>query len=301
MRNILLLLLLITQSCKSQTEKTDFKTKFIKYYEENNTDAQLQLLTKWEKSKPNDAELFTSYFNYYFKKSRNEIIALSTEQTSKENLALKNSLGEISGFLGSQITYDNLELDKGIEYINKGIKKHPNRLDMRFGKIHVLGLRKNWKTFTNEIIKAVEYSNKNSNNWTWTDNKEIERPKQEYFLGNIQTYINQLYNTGDDNLLVNMRDISTKILEFHPKHIPSLSNVSITYILIGNYEKGIKPLLKAEKIEPKDFIVLSNIAQAYKLMGNTKTSIEYYNKIVDIGDIEAKEFAENEIKKLEKK
>ncbi|NQX81105.1 MAG: tetratricopeptide repeat protein [Flavobacteriaceae bacterium] len=301
MRNILLLLLLITQSCKSQTEKTDFKTKFIKYYEENNTDAQLQLLTKWEKSKPNDAELFTSYFNYYFKKSRNEIIALSTEQTSKETLALKNSLGEISGFLGSQITYDNLELDKGIEYINKGIKKHPNRLDMRFGKIHVLGLRKNWKTFTNEIIKAVEYSNKNSNNWTWTDNKEIERPKQEYFLGNIQTYINQLYNTGDDNLLVNMRDISTKILEFHPKHIPSLSNVSITYILIGNYEKGIKPLLKAEKIEPKDFIVLSNIAQAYKLMGNTKTSIEYYNKIVDIGDIEAKEFAENEIKKLEKK
>ncbi len=77
-----------------------------------------------------------------------------------------------------------------------------------------------------------------------------------------------------------MREIANKVLEFYPNHIESLSNLSITYLLTGEFDKGIESLLKAEKINPKDYIVLGNIAQGYKMKGNKKKAVEYYKKAV---------------------
>ena len=53
-----------------------------------------------------------------------------------------------------------------------------------------------------------------------------------------------------------MRKIANKVLEIYPNHIESLSNLSITYLLTGEYDKGIEPLLQAEKINPKIILYL---------------------------------------------
>ena len=123
---------------------------------------------------------------------------------------------------------------------------------------------------------------------------------EKEFLLDIQTYQLQLYNTENDNLLKNMREIANTVLKFYPNHIESLSNLSITYLLTGEYDKGIEPLLRAEKINPKDYIVLSNIAQGYKLKGDKKKAIEYYEKTVEFGDDRAKEYAKQQIIELKK-
>jgi tetratricopeptide (TPR) repeat protein len=185
----------------------------------------------------------------------------------------------------------------GFDKIDKGIELYPNRLDMRFGKIYVLGEIKDWNNFTSEIIKTINYSNLNKNEWTWTNNNKYGGKEKEFLL-DIQTYQLQLYNTGDDNLLKNMRDIALEVLKYYPNHIESLSNISITYLLTGEYDKGIDALLKAETLNPKDFIVLSNIAQGYKLKGDYKKSIEYYEKTIKYGDNQAKEYAKQQIEEL---
>jgi len=138
-------------------------------------------LKEWKATSPKDAELYTSYFNYHFMKSSQEVLSLSTDAPNGENLELKDSLNQTAGFLGSQIHYDQTELIKGFNKINEGIKLYPNRLDMRFGKIHALGEASDWVNFTLEIIKTIQYFSTNNNNWTWTNN-EIEGGGKDVFF-----------------------------------------------------------------------------------------------------------------------
>lgn len=298
MKNKVLIVIISLMSQLSFTQ-TDFQSEFIKLCKTNDTISQKKLLTRWEKQNSKDAELYTSYFNYYFLKAKKEVITLTTKEPKGEGLILKDSLNKTAGYLGSQIYYDEIDFNKSIAYINKGIAYFPNRLDMRFGKIYVLGLRENWKDFTTEIIKTIEYSNTNNNQWTWTNNKLVENPK-DFFLENVQSYIYQLYNTGNDALLKNIREISETILKYYPNSVESLSNISVTYLLNKEYDNALKPLLKAEKLAPKDYIVLGNIAQAYKLKGNKKKAIEYYEKTAKYGNEKNKKFAKEQLRKLKK-
>lgn len=277
----------------------DFKAEFDRYCEEGDTVKQKEVLSRWEKADPKNAELFTSYFNYYFQRSRQEFVSMTTEQPEGESLSLKDSTGHIAGYLGSEIHYNEERLQKGLDKIDQGITMYPDRLDMRFGKIYSLGQVGDWERFTEEIIKAIRYSATNKNDWTWANNEPKPHGK-EFFLSALQTYQLNLYNTGDDNLLVNMRQIANEILKIHPSHIESLSNVSITYLLTGEYDNALEALLRAEKIDGKDPIVLSNIAQGYKLKGDKKKAIEYYQKTIKYGDERAAEYAKQQIEQLKK-
>jgi tetratricopeptide (TPR) repeat protein len=292
----ILAFLILTNLCFGQ----DYKTQFDQLCQEGDTIKQIELLLKWESEDPKNAELFTSYFNYYFLKSRQEFVSMATNQPQGESLQLKDSTGQVKGFLGSEIVYNPKILQKGLDKIDEGIKMYPNRLDMRFGKIYALGQAEEWEKFTNEIVKTIQYSKINNNEWTWTFNEKRENGK-EFFLGSIQDYQLNLYETENDDLLKNMRTIAEEILIIYPDHIESLSNISITYLLTDEYDKGIEALLKAEKIDPNDGVVLSNIAHGYKLKGDIENSIKYYEKMLTLDDQRAVEFAKQQIEALRKK
>jgi tetratricopeptide (TPR) repeat protein len=277
----------------------DFQTDFTTYFQTNDTVNQLKVLQMWEAAKPNDAEWYTSYYNYHFTKSKRETIVMTTTEPQSEGFVLEDSLGQVAGYLGSQIHFDRVEFNKSIVIIDKGIKRYPNRLDMRFGKIYALGQIADWDAFTTEIIKTIQYSTTNDNKWTWTNNEHIQDSKN-FMLRSVQDYQIQLYNTEDDALLLNMRAIANEVLKYYPNHIESLSNLSVTYLLTGDYDKGIETLLRAEKISPKDYIILANIAHGYNLKQDYKKAIEYYEKVVLYGDENAIEFAKQQLAGLRK-
>ena len=121
---------------------------------------------------------------------------------------------------------------------------------------------------------------------------------EKLFLNALQDYQMQLYQTGKDDLLINMRQIANAVLEHYPNHIESLTNLSITHLLVGEIDKALKSLRKAEKINPEDYIVLSNIAHAYNLKKDKAKSIEYYEKVIQYGDEDTKQYAVETIKRL---
>lgn len=299
MRKKSLLLFVFPFLIIGQVISADYQSDFSKYFKSKDFDNQLRILKLWETSNPNDAELYTCYFNYYYAKSREEIVTLSVEKPDGGSYALEDSTGKIAGYIGSQMTTDTSNFMLCIKKIDEGIALFPNRLDMRFGKIYALGQVKYWDNFTKEIVKSIRYSKDNNNKWTWTNNKNKEDGK-EFFLGSIQDYQSQLYKTNDDKLLSNMRDIALEILEIYPNHIESLSNLSITYMISKNYDKAIEALLRAENLDPKDGIVLMNLAHGYKLKGDKVRSIQYYEKAIEFVDSDAKEFAKKQISDLKK-
>ena len=252
-----------------------FKQQFNEFVSKKDTLGQQQLLDKWEKSDSNDPELYIAYFNYFVKKSVKEVVTLGQNPKGNDVLQIMDkdsSKKEPVAYLYGDTYYDQNILKKGFDYIDKGLSKYPNRLDMRFGKIYLLGQIENYEKFTAEIINTIDYSHVNKNKWTWADNKPLGDP-ENFMLSSIQDYQLQLYNTENDNLIENMKRIAEAVLKYYPEHIESLSNISIVFMLQKQYDKALDILLKAEKLNLKDCIVLNNIAQTYKLKGDTINAI----------------------------
>ena len=202
-------------------------------------------------------------------------------------------------YIGSQVSFDKKNFDKGISYIDKGIEKFPNRLDMRFGKIYTIGQIEDYKTFTSEIVKTIDYSNLNKNQWIWIDNKPLDEPKK-FMLNAVQDYIVQLFDAGDE-YVGNIKTIAETVLKHYPDSVENLSNLAIYYLITKDFDNALVPLLKAEKIAPTDFIVLNNIAFCYYNKGDKTNAVKYYNLVVKYGDEGAKAQAKEKLTELKKK
>jgi len=280
-----------------------FSKQYYALVAKKDTVGQLQVLENWEKADANDPELYVAFFNFYVNKSHREILRLDSEMHGEEGLMIKNqdsSQTEPVGYLYEETYYDQDILKKGMDYIANGINKFPNRLDLRFGEIYMLGQIEDYENFTKQIIQAVNYSATNNDAWTWSNSKPVEDSKA-FFLSSLQDYQVQLYNTESDEQLENMKRIAEAILNHYPDHVESLSNLAVVYLLNEQYDQALQPLLKAEKINPKDAIVLNNIAQTYKLMGETKKAIKYYKRTIKYGDAETKDYAQEQIDRLQGK
>ena len=159
----------------------DFQAQFKILFDKNDVAGEEKLLKIWEKTKPDDPELYVSYFNFYFNKSRKETLNLSTTPQKKDSLKItKDDDKNVVAYLGSQMNFDKANFDKAIVYLDNGIEKFPSRLDMRFGKIAAFGQIEDYATFTNEIVKAIDYSNVNKNQWLWKNGKAVENPKKVF-------------------------------------------------------------------------------------------------------------------------
>lgn len=276
----------------------DFSSEFSQYLKEGDSLGQVEVLKKWENNSPDDPELFVAYFNHYVNQARKEVLGIVDTPGSEDAFAIQDSSGETKAFITGQVYYLDTPFRSGLKKIDEGIEKFPNRLDMRFGKLHVLSEAKYWDEFTTELKRTITHSSVNDNAWTWTLGEKLTGGSEK-FLSVLQTYQLKFYQSGDNSLLENMREVALKILEFYPDHVESLSNISITYLLTEKYDSAISYLLKAENIDPEDYIVLANIARAYSLKGEKEKAISYYKKVIEFSeDTQTAQFAEQQIKLL---
>ena len=277
----------------------DFQARFKILFDKNDFAGEEKLLRDWEKSKPDDPELYVSFFNFYFNKSRKETLNLSTTPQKKDSLRMtKDDDKNVVAYLGSQMNFDKADFDKAIVYLDKGIEKFPNRLDMRFGKVAAFGQLEDYATFTNEIVKAIDYSNVNKNQWLWKNDKVVENP-QKSFLSYVQDYVVQLFDAGDENT-EGIKTIAEAVLKYYPDSVENLSNLAVYYILKKDYDHALPPLLKAEKLAPTDYIVIGNIAWSYYRKGDAGNALKYYELLLKYGNEKAKEDARGRIRELKK-
>jgi tetratricopeptide (TPR) repeat protein len=294
---LIFLLMVVTctaQPIFAQNHMADFKALVAK----DDTAGAAKLLLSWEKTGKNDPDFYIAIYNYYAKKGLTEVLSMQRDQPEGKSLQLTDSTGKVAGYLGGQPSYNFTYLNKGFDYINTGISKFPARLDMRFGKVYMLGKIENYKAFTEEIIKAINYGQTIGFKWLWSEGKPLE-DSENFMLSTIQSYVVQLFNAGDKNMDY-IRDISLAILKYKPDHVVSLSDLSISYLAKKDYAHALEGLLKAEKLAPHDYIVLNNIAFCYQSQGNKANALKYYQLVKQYGDDEAKADADKKIAALDK-
>jgi len=293
-----LILILLCSISNLLIAQTNYE-KFNALYKGRDT-AKIKIhLVAWEKSNPDDPELYVAAFNYYFTNSKQNLLTVDkTISGTGEALQFTDSTGAIGGYITSNPGYNSSELKKAFYYANKGIEKFPNRLDIRFGKCYVLGEIGEYEKFTTEIINTVEFSNAIKNNWLWTAGKKPDEDPKSFMLDAVEKYLKQLYDTEDDNLLENMKRIGETVLKYYPDEIEILSTTAVAFLLTKDYDKAIGYLKNAEKLNPTDFIVLNNIAHAYKLKGDKENAIKYFQLTEKYGDEQAKQQAKKAIAEL---
>jgi len=295
MQKKLFILILVALGAFGRTSAQNYTEKFRKLIVEKDSTGVEKLLREWEKSSPRDPEMFIAQYNYFALKSKREVVSLTPEKPKGEGFLLSNTeSGEPAGFLGTTVTYDSATLRRGFDYIDRGIALYPTRLDMRFGRMYMLGESGQFAEFTKKILETIELGYKTGHRWTWKGDKPLEDPKG-FFLGSMQTYVRTLYETGDDGHLPMMREISEAVLRYEPDHVESLSNIAISYLVAQEMGKALPYLLRAEAIAPTDIVILSNIAEAYSRQGDVINAKLYYEKIIEHGNEEEKEFAREKI------
>lgn len=273
--------------------------KFKALFKEKDTLQIPPLLEQWEKASPDDAEFYACAFNYYFYKSKTEVIALEPFPRGNNAFELTDSTGKVAGFMNTVITYNNPLLNQALGYADKGIARFPDRLDLRFGKCYVLRVTGRYDDFESNVIQTIDYSVKNKNNWQWTLNEKKE-DGEKFFVSSVYDYMVQLYNQQDDSLLKYMISIGKATLKHYPDHIETLSATATALTLTQKYDQALVYLKHAETLNALDYIVLNNIANTYKLKGDKQNAIAYYEKVLKCGDSGAKIMAQQQIDLLRK-
>jgi tetratricopeptide (TPR) repeat protein len=266
---------------------------------QNNASRQAKILSEWEAINTKEPAFYIAAFNYYVQQSRRETVFLDRTRKGNGSFVVSDTgTGNPVAHLNASVNYKSDVLQKGFDYITQGIALYPNRLDMRFGKIYMLGEAENFEAFTQEIIAAIAYGYKVGHAWLWKDGKPLDDARP-FFLGSLQDYITTLYNTEDNKLLPLMRTVSEAVVRYEPTHVESLSNIALTYLLTGDLDKAIPYLLKAEGAAPKDVVVLNNIAEAYKRKGDKARAKVYYEKVIQYGNREEAQDARGKLKSLD--
>ena len=290
---LFLALVFCSTSLIGQTNYEQFKD----LYGKGDTIRMATLLQQWARATPEDPELYTSQFNYYYVRSKHEGILLDPKQQSGNTLVVKDSTGKVVGYISEQVDFDTRLTDSAFLCIDLGIRKFPDRLDMRFGKCYLLSEMGRFDKLTVELIDIVNYSKTNHCNWYWMDNEKLDSA-QGFMLGTIHNYLTRLYSAEDDAMLQQIKQIGDVTLRVYPDCIEILSMNAVANIILKDYDAALGYLQRAEKLDPHDFIVLGNLAQAYLRKGDKPNAIKYFQLTQTYGDEDAKKEAAEYLKKL---
>lgn len=227
-------------------------------------------LNKWEKKKPGDPELYIAFFNYYAALARKAV----------------PSAGRIQG---PGFVYDEDNINKALEYINAGIEKAPDRLDMYFGKIHILGETGRIEEQSANIIYLLGKSKQINNRWKWSDGKTPQDP-EDFFLEGIQGYFNQWFETGDQYAGSIIEKTAAEEIKHYPGSVFGYSNMANYFMRKNDMAECEKYLLLAEKAVPENFVVCFNLGYVYYLSGRKAEAVAKWSTALKYADPEQKAF-----------
>ncbi|MCI4670364.1 MAG: hypothetical protein MRZ79_19660 [Bacteroidia bacterium] len=295
----LFLLLILPFACKQETEE-DFLTQYEELFEAKDSANTEKLLRRWEKKKPNDPELYVSGFNFYMLQARENVMVMSSLPREDEGLSIKDSSGNNIGYIDSRIFYEKELFDKGITFLEKGIAKHPKRLDMLLGRIYVLGDNNNFEAQTDGIIKMLDKGKAIDHQWLWKMGDTLD-DGSDAEINATQDYIYGMVQDQDPPLCDQVSQIAEKFREIYPDHIFGYSNIGICKLVNQEYDEAISWFEKVLEMEPTDEVTLSNMAYAYKSQNKNAKALEYYGRLAKFGEGEYKAFAMEQLAELGKK
>lgn len=292
------LVLFLISTVFAQTRK-EMYDMFDSAASQRDSAAVASLIVEWEKSYPDDAELFSVRANYYYMNAVKEMVALSQEKPTdgREYYVMKDSLGE-EVYMYSVSQVDSARVTAAQAILADGIARHPHRIDLRLGKVALHLKMKENALAVQELASALEQSVANQNKWTGALDEPIETEGISYLRDCVQTYFVQLINDGDLATAEKMIDAS---IRHYPQDAIFLTDKGTARFLSGDLPSALQWCLSAREHASDDVLITNNIANIYEKMGDKQNALKYYRIVADSNSPEYSENAKLAVKELSTK
>jgi tetratricopeptide (TPR) repeat protein len=279
---------------------SDMKSDYVELLKKQDFVNLEKLLDKWKGIESTNPEVYIGYFNLHLWKAMKSGVAIDMQlpDTKQSYMTITDpKTGKTVGYMHDKTFYDDAETKIAIDYLNQGLAYGPDRLDMYFGKIHVLMEIHNYNDAYTCLDGLLTHGIAINSNWLWGDNKKIENGKM-FLLQNIQDYYNVWIreNTVETNTYV--KKLSKKQIELYPDHSWAYSNICIAINRLNTNEDEFGYLKKAYDIDPQDIINVNNLANYYRQHGNKVEAIKLYRIMAVSEDQRASDDAKKYLKEL---
>lgn len=252
-----ILVLTVLYPAYAQSYSEQFQTAL----DAHDAKTQRAILHDWQTAAPEDIDLYIARWNYY-------VNAYMGEHSGADLSELKKSI-----------------LDSGFAVIDAAIERYPNRLDLRFGKIYFLGQITQWDSFVAEILHTIDHSNRIAHKWTFNN---LTDEGEALMVEGIQDYQSDMYATiadkhhlsaADSLMVVRIRRVAQRTIQVFPDNVDAMNMLAVSYILVEDYEKSIKYLLRAENIAPTHPAILRNLIESYTRLNKKKEAATYQARL----------------------
>lgn len=260
------------------------------------------LLNAWEAVDSTDIRIPEARFNYYFTRSRRDSVVTSTERKHlgmTPVLSLKDSTGTDIHYY-QEYFYDDSLFSIAMKHLDKAIREHPERLDMRFLKADALcAYEKGSPDMAKASLESLigQYC-AGGTEWTYPG----ETVDDAFFKDMIQQYCALFFNTGTAGCYEAFRSLSGTMLSHYKDDTTFMDNMG-SYLLVAKDDcKGaLKWYNKVLKIKPDDYTAIRNGLVTARKMRNVKLQKKFLNLLVEYGNETDRRSAEAQLKALESK
>jgi tetratricopeptide (TPR) repeat protein len=273
-----LFLLVVWQICGiAAYAEENYKNRYLELLRNNRYDELKSWLEQWESAEPKNPELYIGYFNYYVR-----LGAVQGTGTIWEN-------GQL--VYVPKIIYQIENVNKGIEYLDRGLRFTPNRIDMYWGKLELLMEIDDYARAGKTLYDLIELSPRYNNEWLLADNRRVQNGA-EYFCNYIVRFFSRATEANIPASMEMVRVCGEKLIKVYPRSIYGYNIMGNYYFIAGKKEEALNSFLSAEKINNRDCIILINIGRMHAELGNSSKAREYFRKVLDIGNGDEKRMAQ---------
>jgi len=285
------------------TFSQSWKEQYYEASEANNDSLATAILTEWIKAEPSNPDMTVAAFNYFVLLGREEVLLFNYSepppQKPEDMLLVQDDSGKTVSYISSDYKYDQANFDYAMELIADGIKRNPDRLDLRFGKAYILGETRNYKEHIQDIKDVLERNIENEEAWLWMENEPLS-DVPNFLTESLHDYVSNLFYAGED-YLHDAIEIAELILKQYPNSVIHRSNIGAAYYSLGDYQKAIENFKMATEVDPEDVVVLLNLAVINAELENWDEAIIYYEKVLICGEAYDQEFAREQLELIRDK
>lgn len=248
------------------------------------------LLDKWEAAFPDDIEMLSGKFIYYYTKSQTTKLepkpGRDTYMGVKPTVTLKDSTGTDINYFQENF-YDDELFGQAMKYIDKIVQLHPERLDIRLSRISALtNYEKDSPDMAlSELISLIDYNYGTSPAWEYPG---IETVDNEVFKTSIQEYCYSFFRLGIPEGYEAFRTVAEKMLSYNKNDVLFLNDLG-SYYLVGKKDnkQALKYYNKVLKIAPGDLTAIRNCIVLARNSRNWKLEKKYLPMLIQYSDSES--------------
>ena len=241
------------------------------------------LLDRWAAAYPDDVQMLTGKFSYWFSKSQTLQLVPKDQQKflgETPTVVLKDSTGANVNYF-QETMYDDELFGEAQKALDKAIQLYPDRLDLRFLKVaSLIGYEKESPDMALSSLKSLMIYNATQHpKWEYPG---VDNVDNEFFSAALQEYCYLFFRYGTPATYEAFKELSEQMLTYEPKNVLFLDNIGSYWLVARKDNKtAMKYYSKVLKIKADDLTAIKNIIILARNSNNVKLEKKYLPLLIN--------------------